>query len=273
MRLNADAERLADVKELLATLNAAATAVAEAIETLPEHIRTRRADGHPDQFQLDVVADRAVWSVLEGSGYGMVSEESGRRAVDEDIVVVVDPIDGSVNCSRSVGPYGPSLCAVDRDGPLAAVVFNLPSSRRYEAVRGRGARLNGRTLSAPTHRERLALIATGDPCPYLERFAVNGLPAVYTRMSGASAHDLCAVADGSYDGYVDCVNTVSLWDYMGASLVLTEAGGVVMERTGTDLTDWRDPRPRRLLAAASVARLEELHAWVESRHMSATGSH
>ena len=41
---------------------------------------------------------------------------------------------------------------------------------------------------------------------------------------GASALDLCAVADGRFDGYVDFDGGLGPWDYMGAMLVCSETG-------------------------------------------------
>ena len=50
---------------------------------------------------------RPTWRVL--------SEESGRTGVDDsDVVVVVDPLDGSTNAARGIPWFATSLCAVDR---------------------------------------------------------------------------------------------------------------------------------------------------------------
>jgi myo-inositol-1(or 4)-monophosphatase len=261
-----------DPHRMLALLNAAADAVRDAVEALPIAIRRRRAAGHPDQFELDIAADRAVRGVLADGGVGILSEESGRSGPRHELVVVVDPVDGSTNCSRGTGFYGPSLCAVDSGGPLAAVVMNLSTNRRYTAVRGMGAAVNGTWIES-SNSDDIALIATGDPCPYLERFPSAEVRPIYTRLSGASAHDLCLVADGTYDGYVDCVNTQSLWDYLGASLVLTEACGVLRERRGADLTDLSDPGPRQIIAARSGRQLAALSALVERTHTTGAASH
>jgi fructose-1,6-bisphosphatase/inositol monophosphatase family enzyme len=263
---------MGDSHRVLSLLNKAADAVKSTIETMSADARRKRASGHPDQFKLDLAADRAARRVLERGDVEILSEESGRHGRRRNVVVVIDPVDGSVNCSRGAGFYGPSLCAVDDAGPIASVVLNLSTGRRYTAVRGTGARANGRRLK-PSRPDGIALIATGDPCPYLERFPSGDAPPIYTRLSGASAHDLCLVADGTYDGYVDCVNTQSLWDYLAASLVLVEAGGALVERNGVDLADIDNPGPRRLIAAGSSRQLEELAGWVQSTHSAGAPSH
>ena len=64
---------------------------------------------------------------LTGNGLGVLSEESGRHHPDRAITVVIDPVDGSTNASRGIPWFATSLCAVDTDGPLAALVINLAS--------------------------------------------------------------------------------------------------------------------------------------------------
>ena len=77
--------------------------------------------------------------MLLPGGVGVLSEESGRHDADRDIVVVVDPLDGSTNAAHGIPWYAMSLCAVDAEGPLAALVVNLATGERFEADAGRGS--------------------------------------------------------------------------------------------------------------------------------------
>ena len=54
------------------------------------------------------------------------------------MTVVVDPLDGSTNASRRLPWFATSLCAVDADGPLAALVVDLVHGTRFDAGAGRG---------------------------------------------------------------------------------------------------------------------------------------
>lgn len=218
--------------------------------------REQRAAGHDDQFVVDVLADQAAVKVLLAGGVGVLSEESGLHAPDRPIRVVLDPIDGSTNCSRGLDPYGPSMCACDADGLVAALVANLASGERHTAARGSGAWHNGIRI-ARRERDQLLVVATGDPIPRIE-------PLVWTRVSGASAHDLCRVADGRFDAYVDERNTQSVWDYLAATLVLVETGAVVHERDGKPLLDQTARADRRLVAATSAMQMARLQCLLRS---------
>jgi myo-inositol-1(or 4)-monophosphatase len=204
---------------------------------------------HRWQYGSDLVADAAALEVLARYDVDVLSEESGVRDNERPLLVVVDPLDGSTNASRGVPWYATSICAVDRDGPLAAVVINLASGVRFDAVRGAGARCEGRLLQ-PTNCTTLADAFLG----------LNGLPPRHLgwqqyRTFGAAALDLCAVASGMLDGYIDCARDAhGIWDYLGGLLVCTEAGAVVSEALGRDLL-FRDPKLRRTPVAAATTEL------------------
>ena len=147
--------------------------------------------------------------------------------------------------------------AVDDDGPWVAVVVDLAGGNRYDAVRGWGARLDGE----PIH---------SDTAPPLDEaiIGLSGLPPRHLgwgqfRALGAAALDLCAVADGRLDGYVDCsVDAHGVWDYAGALLVCSEAGVEVADAHGRDLCVL-DPEIRRTPVAGATPALAD--ALLEAR--------
>ena len=242
---------IADSDHVLADLHAAADAVAAALDG---HADWGPSGNRPDQYASDVVADEAVRGVLLPLGYGLLSEESAVVEPGEGcLMVVVDPLDGSTNASRGIPHYAASLCAVDDEGPLAAVVLNLALGIRYEAVRGGGARRDGVGLFR-------------DDSPQLSEaiVGVSGLPAsnpgwAQFRCLGAAALDLCAGADGTLDAYVDCVvDAHGVWDYLGALLVCREAGVTVEDAKGRDLCVLDRAIRRTPVAAAGTALHEAL---------------
>jgi myo-inositol-1(or 4)-monophosphatase len=166
---------------------------------------------------------------------------------------VVDPLDGSTNASRGVPWYATSLCAADETGLRVAVVVNLATGTRYEAVRGQGATRNGRAIepSAVTRLERAMVGLSGYPPRWLGWRQYRAL--------GAAALDLCAVADGTLDGYLDCSwNAHGVWDFAAAVLVCREAGATVVDATGRPL-ETLDPAERRTpVAGATAALVDEL---------------
>ncbi len=241
-----------DDPTLLEVLHATATAVADALEDLEDWGLAGTFDG---QYRHDLVADAAALAVLAEAGVGVLSEESGTTRLDREVVVVVDPVDGSTNASHGIPWFATSLCAVDGDGPRAALVVNQASGERFEAVRGGGARKDGVPI-APSGCDRLDAAIV----------AFSGYPPRYLgwnqyRCLGSAALDLCAVGEGVLDGYaVIGGSRLGSWDYLGGMLVCTEAGAVLGEAQGHDLVTLSHDERRAPFAAATPALLEEFLA-------------
>lgn len=233
---------------LLAVLADAADAIADALASTADW---GEAGTRPGQHHSDLAADAAAVEVLVAAGLGVLSEESGRQGADRPTTVVLDPLDGSTNASRRLSWWATSLCAVDEHGPLSALVVDLRHGTRYEAVRGRGARRDGEAIRA-SGCEHLAEAIVG----------LNGLPARHGgwaqyRALGACALDLCAVADGTLDGYLDATtDELGPWDYLGGALVATEAGATVRDALGRDLVVL-DHGARRTPVAGATASLAD----------------
>jgi myo-inositol-1(or 4)-monophosphatase len=241
---------------LLDLLEDAADAVVGALEQVDDWGLV--ADGaHDGQHVSDVAADAAALAVLDAAGVGVLSEESGLHRPGAEVMVVIDPLDGSTNASRGIPWYATSLCAVDGDGPVAAVVVNLVSHDRFVATRGGGARRNGE----PIHPR--ATTQLGDALIGLTGYPPRHLGWQQFRALGAIALDLCAVAAGLLDGCVDCVvDAHGSWDYLGGMLVCQEAGAVVAEAWDRELVAI-DHGARRTPVAAATREL--LTGLIEAR--------
>ena len=239
---------------VLEALDEVVTAVHDALGGLTDW---GKADGHDGQYRHDVVADEVALRMLDEAGFGILSEESGLHHPERELLVVIDPVDGSTNASRGLPWWATSLCALDGEGPLAAVVANQASGRRYTATRGGGARADGKAIAPSRCTEMGEAI-----------IAVSGYPTQYLgwaqyRSLGAAALDLCAVADGTLDGFLDCAgHSLAPWDYLGALLVCQEAGALVTELHGRDLVV-REFGPRRTPIGAGTPEL--LGALLEAR--------
>jgi myo-inositol-1(or 4)-monophosphatase len=235
---------------LLAVLSEAAAAVRSALDGLDDW---GPAGTRPGQYHSDLVADRAAIDILHGAGLGVLSEETGPHDTGREMVVVLDPVDGSTNASRGIPWYATSLCVVDQRGARVALVVNRATGERFEAVRGAGARRNGGPVG-PTDCTRLSDAVLG----------LTGYPPVdlgwrQMRSLGAAALDLCAVAAGHLDAYIDCSKHAhSPWDYLGGMLVCQEAGASVAEASGMELVTLGWTERRVPVAAATPELLAEV---------------
>ena len=250
--------RAVDPDDLLALLHGTADAVAAVLGQTrdwgPSGVRL-------GQYAVDLEADAAALGVLLEAGVGIVSEESPPTDLDADIVVIVDPLDGSTNASRGVPHFATSLCAVDSQGPLVALVAHHAQRRRWWAVRGRGAWRDGAKIAPSACRDwSQSIVAISGPAPTSPGWAQY-------RAFGASAIDICLVADGTVDAFVDMsTDAHGVWDYAAGWLIGQEAGIEVCDAFGRDLLslDWTARRTPVAAPPALIASALEVRGRVQS---------
>ncbi len=165
-------------------------------------------------------------------GEDVLGEEYGGAAGLAGVSWVVDPIDGTVNFLYGLPWYAVSLAAVHDGVSVAGAVAEPGSGRLWSAAVGGGATLDGRPLQVSAATDlALSLVGTGFSYSAERRSRqvamVGGmLPHVRdVRRTGSAALDLCAVAAGWVDGYLE--HGCNWWDWAAAALVATEAGATV----------------------------------------------
>ena len=198
----------------------------------------------PNDFvtEVDHAAEAAIIDTLLAAypGHGILAEESGttRGARDSDYVWIIDPLDGTTNFIHGFPVYAVSIALAWRGVVQQAVVYDPNRNDLFYASRGRGAFLNDRRIRV-SKRLRLAdsLIGTGFPFRkgdnfkrYMKMFEEISQQCAGLRRPGAASLDLCYVAAGYYDGFFE--TGLSPWDIAAASLIITEAGGLIGNFSG-----------------------------------------
>src|SRR5215218_9506068 len=193
-----------------------------------------RGEGGDRTLEIDALAEDAVFAELSalhdaGARFTVVSEERG--TVDfggTGTVVVVDPIDGSLNAKRGLPHHCVSIAVAE--GPtMADVVFGFVQDfgpdEEWVATRGGGAALNGVGLDPAIGERRWA----SDGKLELVGFeSADRLVVVAHRLRaiGTIAAALCQVAAGRFDGMLTLKGCRAV-DAAAAQLIVREAGGHV----------------------------------------------
>ena len=200
-----------------------------------------RGEGGDRTLRIDEAAEELVFAELEelhaaGARFTVVSEERGTVDFDGDgTIVVVDPIDGSLNAKRGLPHHALSIAVAE--GPtMADVVFgfvrDFGPDEEWVAWRGRGAQLNGVTLDASLGERRVGDrlevvgIESADPRWVVARADALEHVAHRLRAIGAIASSLCQVAAARFDGMMSLRGSRAV-DAAAAQLIVREAGGHV----------------------------------------------
>ena len=189
--------------------------------------------------EADLRSERAITSRLRRAfpRHLIVGEELGEqnaRAAGARFRWYVDPLDGTTNFAHGFPVFAVSLALMDGDRPAVGVVYNPLLREMFTAIRGRGARLNGRPIrvsSVPRLAE--SLLGTGFPTrkrvanPNIRYYWEYTLRSHGVRRAGAAALDLCSVACGRFEGFWEF--GLKPWDTAAGMLLVEEAGGRVTD--------------------------------------------
>jgi myo-inositol-1(or 4)-monophosphatase len=206
---------------------------------------------------VDLAAEKAIVETLQqcGVSFTLVSEESGVKEFGETprrCYVTVDPIDGTTNLVRGL-PFYASSIAVSAEPVLssvyAALVADLAHDTAYMAQAGKGAYRDGEKIKPST------LVSLGEAVMGLDlnTYRVKGIAPQLTRLIeatkhirhfGANALELCYVAEGLTDAFVDIRGKLRTTDIAAGFLILREAGGIITTPEGTALNAKLDPKQK-----------------------------
>lgn len=184
--------------------------------------------GGDDTTAIDAAAERAILARFDGlDGLTIVSEEVGVIG-DGATYVVIDPIDGSLNAKRGIGFFALSIAVAS--GPTMGdvdfgFVHDFGTEEEWTAIRGEGARLDGRPLQGELPKERIEILAfeATHTVSVAEKAAVVVDLAYRLRIMGSLALSLCHLAAGRIDA-VCSLKPARAVDIAAAQLLVLERG-------------------------------------------------
>ncbi|XP_030409210.1 inositol monophosphatase 1 isoform X1 [Gopherus flavomarginatus] len=170
---------------------------------------------------------------------------------------IIDPIDGTTNFVHRFPFVAVSIGFVVNKKIEFGVVYSCVEDKMYTGRKGKGAFCNGQKLRVSgqeditksllvtemgSNREPATLKIVLSNMERLLSIPVHGIRAV-----GTAAVNMCLVATGGADAYYEM--GIHCWDMAGAGIIITEAGGVLLDVSGGPF----DLMSRRIIAASSRA--------------------
>ena len=198
--------------------------------------------------KIDLVAEKALVDVLEEHKVSctLISEETGTRKIGpqpSEFYVTTDPVDGTTNAVRGI-PFMATAIAVSKAPYLkdveTALVSDLFHNVTYTAQRDQGAFRNGKKIQ-PSQISSLEeavvgvdfnTLRLGELVAKLEEVLIR---TRHLRHFGANALEICYVADGATDAFIDIRGKLRVTDIAASYLIILEAGGIMVTPEGKQL--------------------------------------
>jgi fructose-1,6-bisphosphatase/inositol monophosphatase family enzyme len=246
-------------QELTRIANAVHSAYHELPKDFGGHIHVGMGASGSATSKIDKFAEDVILKYLdeEEIELNVLSEEAGFIDRGAKKVLVVDPIDGTLNCTRGIPFFSVSLAIGKKKLSDCdfALVKSLSSGDTYFARRGGGAELNGHRIGVSKYdrNDAVFLMFDGvDAAPESER----------VRTMGCASLEMCLVAQGSAQAhYMNCANfkrMIRVIDIAASCLILREAGGEVIDLEGKKLEMEFNLHDRKNFLAYGDPRIKEM---------------
>lgn len=210
-----------------------------------------------DKMKLvDLAAEKAIVETLlqNGLSFTLVSEESGIQeygTTPRNWYVTVDPIDGTTNLVRGLPFYCTSIAVSDKpllSSVFAACVTDLSRGVSYTAVGGEeGAFRDGEEITPSSTEELDEAVVGVDLNTYKIKAVAPQLDRLFhetkhIRHFGANALELCYVAEGLTDAFIDIRGKLRTTDVAAGFFIVKQAGGIVTTPNGEPMDAKLDPK-------------------------------
>jgi myo-inositol-1(or 4)-monophosphatase len=219
---------------------------------------------------VDLAAEGAIVETLQSNGisFSLVSEESGFQtfgATPEDFYVTVDPVDGTTNLTRGLPFYATSI-AISKSNCLsdvyAGMVSDLFNNVIYLAQKGKGAYFEGQKIQTSKLFNLDEAVVGVDLNTYKIKEVAPKLTALiektkHVRHFGANALEICFVAQGLTDAFVDIRGKIRTTDVAAGFLIVKEAGGIVTSPEGKEINVQLDPKQTLKFVASGNKQIHE----------------
>ena len=171
---------------------------------------------------------------------------------------IIDPIDGTTNFIHDYRHSCISVAMISHGEVVLGIIYDPYLGDLYYAEKGKGAFLNGKPMQVSSTPFSSSLIAYGTAGYYKDKLGnatFEMSKEIFmtardgdVRRCGSAALDLAYLAAGRNDLFFELM--LSPWDIAAASLLITEAGGIISDMDGNpiDLS-----RPSPILAGNPVA--------------------
>jgi fructose-1,6-bisphosphatase/inositol monophosphatase family enzyme len=196
---------------------------------------------------LDDVIEKLIINELKSTGksFKIIAEESGINTFGKkpEVIVVVDPIDGSNNMKFGIPFVSTSIAIGDLTETMRGIevgyVGNIVNGDSYYAIKNKGAFHNDKKIHVAKERTGCVLVdVIKNRKENFKRLMNFGDNFPFVRMLGSGCLGTCFVAEGVVDGYL-WLGAKRNIDHAAGQLIVREAGGIMKTIEGTDFADMK----------------------------------
>ncbi len=198
----------------------------------------------------DVAVSQYILEKLQGSlgneDFGYISEETYKlqAALTQELVWIIDPLDGTRDFIQKTGEYAVHIALVKEKRPILAVVAVPEAEKLYYAIKGGGAFVETRQrqsqkiqVSSRENIQHLTVVVSRSHRNERLDYLLEKLPFANQKAVGSVGCKIATIVEQKADVYISLSGKSAPkdWDIAAPELILTEAGGKYTHFDGTPL--------------------------------------
>lgn len=211
------------------------------------------------KVQNTLVADLS--EIFPQAKFFAEEKENSSEDTKTGLCFVIDPIDGTTNFIHDYHASSVSVGLLYNGKPVFGAVYDPYRDELFSAICGEGAFCNGKRISVSNCDLAHALVGFGTSPYYKDELADSAFDMAKElfvassdiRRGGSAAIDFCMLACGRLDVFFE--NKLSPWDFMASYVIITEAGGEMIDYNGDPVVF---DRPESVLCVNKVLKEDVL---------------
>lgn len=190
--------------------------------------------------ELDLSIEKFIVSKIKlfDSHSSFLCEEAGKDDQMADSYWIIDPLDGTGNFIRSLPIFSISIAYYENSECVMSLVYDLDRKETFDAIKGGGARVNGKSINVPESTSEQSQCLIGLSSGVIDRYLtkdsefLSGLRELgKIRILGSQALQLCYVACGRLNATFSV--EAKIWDDAAGRLMVEEAQGFYLSDENT----------------------------------------
>ncbi|HOI19079.1 MAG TPA: inositol monophosphatase [Candidatus Woesearchaeota archaeon] len=228
------------MEKVIEVMKRAVLKAAKSIEDSKQEMLWRQKESKEYVTNCDIASENAIIEVLkeEYPDSSIYSEEVGTITGKEEMLWVIDPIDGTHNFIHNLPFYAISIGLYRSGKPYAGLIYAPEFEACFSALKGSGAFLNDRRITVSNIEKLSRSMVAYDNQFHKHPFMLPNLAVLQekcftVRIFGSAAIDLCNISRGFIDARI--FHKTKIFDFAAGVTIVTEAGGKVTNFRGQEI--------------------------------------
>jgi len=231
------------IPELDIAIKAAIEAGNEILEIYKKDFDTFRKKDDSPITEADLRSNEIIKKSLSKTKYLILSEEDkdDQNRILEKIIWIIDPLDGTSDFIDRTGEFTVMIALIENKKPILGVIYWPTEKTLFVAQKNRGAfkfsnnKWDKISVTKINEFSNCRIVGSRHHLSDTEKKFIKKL-GINDFTSVGSSLKVGKISSGQAEAYITTTNKIKEWDTAASYCIISEAGGIMTDMLGNDLT-------------------------------------